>query len=91
MACWGQERGDAVDRTLALLPDFAPARLVAAMVFVARQAFPAAEALADKGAARQTQDAERDSPFPSPFPASGLHWLQGLLHLHHGRVQPALA
>ena len=30
-----QERLDAVDRTLALMPDFAPARFVAAMVFVA--------------------------------------------------------
>lgn len=54
VACWGQERLDAVRRTLSLLPDFAPAHLVAAMVFVARRAFPAAEKLAVKGAARQS-------------------------------------
>ena len=58
MACWGQERLDAVDRTLALMPDFAPAYLVGAMVFVARQAFSSAEQMAAKGAARQTLQRE---------------------------------
>jgi DNA-binding winged helix-turn-helix (wHTH) protein/Tfp pilus assembly protein PilF len=61
MACWGQERLDAIDRTLSLMPDFAPARLVAAMVFIARGALPAAEALVVKGAARQSLEARYNS------------------------------
>ena len=61
MACWGQERLDAVDRTLALMPDFAPAYLVGAMVFVARQALSSAEQMAAKGAAGQTLLAALDS------------------------------
>ncbi len=86
MASWGQERLDAVDRTLALMPGFAPAYFVAAMVFVARQSFATAEELAAKGAARQSQDAGRDSPFP----AFGLHWLLGLLQLRRGEIAAAL-
>ena len=65
MACWGQERLDAVDRTLALMPDFAPSYLVGAMVFVAPQPFPAAEALAAKGAARQSLEAASQAFTPS--------------------------
>src|SRR5204863_424090 len=33
---WGEERLRAVDRTLALMPGFAPARMLACMIFVAR-------------------------------------------------------
>ncbi len=87
VATWGEERLRAVDRTLALLPDFAQARFLAAMVFVARQAFDAAEDLLIKGAARQTQEAEAPT---SPFPSFGLHWLHGLVLLHRGAVGEAL-
>jgi hypothetical protein len=57
------------------------------MVFIARGAFPIAEELAATGAARQSQDAESDSPFHG----FGLHWLRGLLHLRTGDVAQALA
>ena len=87
VATWGEERLRAVDRTLSLLPDFAQARFLAAMVFVARQAFDAAEDLLVKGAARQTQEAEAPT---SPFPSFGLHWLHGLVVLHRGAVGEAL-
>ena len=87
VACWGEERIRAAERTLTLMPEFGPARFVTAMVFVARQAFAAAEDVTAKGAARQSQEAEsRDSPFP----AFGLQWLQGLLQLRAGDIGKAL-
>ena len=87
VATWGEERLRAVDRTLSLLPDFAQARFLAAMVFVARQAFDTAEALIVKGAARQTQESAAAT---APFPSFGLHWLHGLVLLHRGAVGDAL-
>jgi DNA-binding winged helix-turn-helix (wHTH) protein/Flp pilus assembly protein TadD len=87
IASWGEERLRAVDRTLSLLPGFAPARFLAAMVFIARHAFgPAAEAAAT-GAAAQTREASSEA---SLFPAVGLHWLHGLLLLRKGHVGPAI-
>jgi DNA-binding winged helix-turn-helix (wHTH) protein len=87
VASWGEERLRACDRTLALLPDFAPARFTAAMVFVARQAFDQALAAAEIGAAAQSRQVAHDG---APFPAVGLYWLRGLLLLHTGRIGPAI-
>lgn len=87
VATWGEERLRAVDRTLGLLPDFAPARFLAVMVFVARQAFhPAADA-AIAGADAQSRQRPGDG---SLFPAIGLHWLRGLLLLRDGQRGAAL-
>ena len=87
IASWGEERLRAVDRTLSLLPGFAPARFLAAMVFTARQALgPAAEAAAI-GAAAQAREASSEA---APFPAVGLHWLHGLFLLRHRQVGPAI-
>jgi tetratricopeptide (TPR) repeat protein len=87
VATWGEERLRAVDRTLSLLPEFAQARFLAAMVFIARQAFAKAEELVERGAARQTQEsATRDALFPS----FGLHWLHGLVLLHRGAIGEAM-
>jgi tetratricopeptide (TPR) repeat protein len=86
MACWGQERLDAVDRTLSFKPGFAPAILVKAMVFVARQACAAAEEVAVRGAAQQSLDAVQSVALPS----FGLHWLVGLLQLRRGAVVEAI-
>jgi tetratricopeptide (TPR) repeat protein len=72
---------------LSLMPDFAPARFLAGMVFIARQAFRAAEDIVAKGAASQSRQSES---MDSPFPAFGLHWLAGLLHLRGGAVGSAL-
>ncbi len=87
IASWGEERLQAVDRTLMLLPGFAPARFLAGMVFTARQAFGSALEAATLGAQAQTRDAESDE---SPFPPIGLHWLNGLLVLREGHVGAAI-
>ena len=87
MTSWGEERLTAVDRTLALLPDFAPARFVASMVFIARQAFRAAEDVVAKGAISQSRQAGTSA---SLFPAFGMHWLSGLLQLRTRTIGGAL-
>ena len=87
MTSWGEERLTAVDRTLSLLPDFAPARFVASMVFIARQAFRAAEDVVAKGATSQSRQAGATD---SLFPAFGLHWLSGLLQLRTRAIGGAL-
>jgi DNA-binding winged helix-turn-helix (wHTH) protein len=87
MTSWGEERLTAVERTLALLPDFAPARFVAGMVFIARQAYRAAEEVVAKGALSQSRQAGTPD---SPFPAFGLHWMSGLLQLRAQAIGGAL-
>jgi tetratricopeptide (TPR) repeat protein len=86
LASWGEERLRACDRTLSLLPDFAPARFATAMVFTARQAFAPALLAASAGAAAQS----RQAIDASPFPAVGLHWLRGLLLLHERQLGLAI-
>jgi DNA-binding winged helix-turn-helix (wHTH) protein/cytochrome c-type biogenesis protein CcmH/NrfG len=87
-ATWGEERLRAIDRVLALFPDFAFAHFLAAMVHIARRAFPAAEALLRQGAAIQDRQAGRRATFP----AAGLHWLLGLVCLADpGRQREAIA
>ena len=87
MATWGEERLSAVDRTLNFLPDFAPARFVAAMVFIARHALGPAEETAAKAASAQTAAGQSDG---SLFPAVGAHWLHGLLLLRRGQIGSAI-
>lgn len=87
LATWGEERLRACDRTLTLMPDFAPARFSAAMVFVARQAFAPALAAAEEGAAAQARQGTHAGAL---FPAIGLHWLRGLLLLREARIGGAL-
>jgi tetratricopeptide (TPR) repeat protein len=87
MTSWGEERLTAVDRTLSLMPDFAPARFVSAMVFIARQAFGAAEDVVAKGALSQSR---QSGAADSLFPAFGLHWLGGLLLLRTRAIGGAL-
>jgi DNA-binding winged helix-turn-helix (wHTH) protein len=87
LASWGEERLRACDRTLSLLPDFAPARFATAMVFTARQAFAPALLAASAGAAAQSRQLTHEA---SPFPAVGLHWLRGLLLLRERQVGLAI-
>jgi DNA-binding winged helix-turn-helix (wHTH) protein len=87
LASWGEERLRACDRTLSLLPDFAPARFAAAMVFTARQAFGPALSTASAGATAQSRQLEHEG---SPFPSIGLHWLRGLLLLRERQVGLAI-
>lgn len=87
-ASWGEERLRAVDRTLALLPDFAFAHFLASMVYVARRATPAAEAALARGTLLQDQQIAR----PVKFPAVGLHWIAGLVSLSRpGGARDAIA
>jgi DNA-binding winged helix-turn-helix (wHTH) protein/Flp pilus assembly protein TadD len=87
VATWGEERLRACARTLEFMPDFAPARYAAAMVFVARQAFAPARAEAEAGAAAQSRQVAADG---AAFPAIGLHWLSGMLALRAGDAPAAL-
>ncbi|HUE86044.1 MAG TPA: transcriptional regulator [Vicinamibacterales bacterium] len=87
LASWGEERLRACDRTLSLLPDFAPARFAAAMVFTARQAFGPAMRAAAAGATAQSRQPVHQA---SPFPSIGLHWLRGLLLLRERQVGLAI-
>ena len=87
LASWGEERLRACDRTLSLLPDFAPARFAAAMVFIARQAFGPALSAATAGASAQSRQLVHEQ---SPFPAIGLHWLRGLLLLRERQIGLAI-
>jgi DNA-binding winged helix-turn-helix (wHTH) protein/cytochrome c-type biogenesis protein CcmH/NrfG len=87
VASWGEERLRACDRTLSLLPDFAPARFATAMVFTARQAFAPALMAASAGATAQSRQLAHEA---APFPAVGLHWLRGLLLLRERQVGLAI-
>lgn len=86
-ATWGEERLRAVDRTLALMPGFAPARMLSGMVFIARGAFDRAERDASIGAEAQRQHASDHTPLP----AVGLHWLRGLILASKGDPRGAVA
>ena len=83
---WGEERLRAVDRTLALMPGFAPARMLACMVFVARGTLDRAEREAMIGAEAQRQNQEAQTPLP----AVGFHWFRGLLLAARGDRDGAL-
>ncbi len=79
-SAWGEERLRAVDRTLMLMPGFAPARMLACMVFVARGTVDRAEREASIGTGAQRQSvADR-----TPLPAVGFHWLRGMIQSSHG-------
>ncbi len=84
---WGEERLRAVDRTLALLPGFAPARMLAAMVLIARGAIDRAEREATLGADSQRQQRLDHTPLP----AVGFHWLRGLVLASRGDTAAAFA
>jgi DNA-binding winged helix-turn-helix (wHTH) protein len=87
IATWGEERLRAVDRTLALYPDFAPAHFLASMVFIARHAMTQAEQTAAKASAAQTATTGVEGV---QFPSVGAHWLHGLLLLRRNAIGPAI-
>lgn len=84
---WGEERLRAVDRTLALMPGFAPARMLSCMVFVARGTIDRAERETSIGVETQRQN-QADH---TPLPAVGFHWLRGMIlasnHDHTGALE----
>jgi len=84
---WGEERLRAVDRALTLMPGFAPARMLACMVFVARGTIDRAEREASIGADAQRQHQSDHTPLP----AVGHHWLRGMILGSKGDAVAALA
>jgi DNA-binding winged helix-turn-helix (wHTH) protein/Tfp pilus assembly protein PilF len=84
---WGEERLRAVDRTLALMPGFAPARMLACMVFVARGTIDSADREASIGVDAQRQNLSDHTPLP----AVGFHWLRGMILAAKGDRDAALA
>jgi DNA-binding winged helix-turn-helix (wHTH) protein/tetratricopeptide (TPR) repeat protein len=86
-ASWGGARVRALDRALALHPQFAYASFESAMVHVARGHLDEAERIA-----RAQMDAQdRQSAAAARFPGIGFHWLLGALEAMGGRHDAALA
>lgn len=85
-SAWGEERLRAVDRTLALMPGFGPARMLACMVLVARGTIDRAEREAALGADAQ----RRQRLHHTPLPAAGHHWLHGMILRAAGEIDRAL-
>jgi DNA-binding winged helix-turn-helix (wHTH) protein len=83
---WGEERLRAAHRVLTLCPGLALAYWFSASVFVARQAFGAAEEQLRAGCA--SQDAQRKES--GRFNAVGLHLLHGLVMAAQGEEDHAL-
>jgi DNA-binding winged helix-turn-helix (wHTH) protein len=84
---WGEERLRAVDRALALMPEFAPARMLACMVFVAR----GSNARAEQEAAIGAESQRRQHVDHTPLRAVGHHWMLGLIKAAAGDHAGALA
>jgi tetratricopeptide (TPR) repeat protein len=84
---WGEERLRAVDRTLAIMPGFAPARMLSSMVFVARGTIDRAERETAIGVETQRQN-QTDQ---TPLPAVGFHWLRGMILASKGDRAGAMA
>lgn len=85
LAAWGEERLRAVDRALALMPGFAPAHLLAAMVFVARGALDRAERHIELAVERL-----RAQGTQATLPGAGVHWMRGLIAWARGGRELAL-
>jgi DNA-binding winged helix-turn-helix (wHTH) protein/tetratricopeptide (TPR) repeat protein len=85
-ASWGSARLGALERTVAIYPQFAYARFEATMVHVARGAIELAEDAARAGATEQ----DRQAQAANRFPAIGFHWLLGMLALARRRHDEAI-
>ena len=86
-ATWGHERLDAAARTLALYPEFGFAHYLMAMVYVGRGALAQADTVLLQGVEIQ----DRQIRQPERFPASGLHWLRGLVRLAQDAIPEAFS
>ena len=86
-AAWGNERIDALKRALTVYSDLAFAHFYIAMVHIARNQLPMAIEVLHQGVALQDKQAGRESRYP----ASGLHWLLGMVYLAQGDADRALA
>jgi DNA-binding winged helix-turn-helix (wHTH) protein/Flp pilus assembly protein TadD len=85
-AAWGSERLDALHRAIAIYGDLAFAYFEIAMVHIARQQ----PALAAEVLRRGIELQDRQGGRTWRYPASGLHWLLGLVSLAQGDAEQAL-
>jgi adenylate cyclase len=85
-AAWGEERLQAIGRTLELYPDFPFAHFEAAMVHIARGMLDRAESTLREGTIVQ----DRQAHLRQRYPARGLHWMLGLVRLARGDAAEAL-
>jgi DNA-binding winged helix-turn-helix (wHTH) protein/Flp pilus assembly protein TadD len=83
---WGTERLDAVQRTVAEAGECPLARVLAAMVYVARGVLEQAQRELDAG----LMDVDDAADAHAPFSVVALHWLSGLLHLARGDDRGAM-
>ena len=86
-AAWGDERLRALARTMEMYPDFPFAHFEAAMVHIARGALDRADSVLREGTIVQ----DRQASLRQRYPATGLHWLLGLVRLAQGDVVEARA
>ena len=85
-AAWGEERLQALARSVELYPDFPFAHFEAAMVHIARGTLDRAESVLREGTIVQ----DRQADLKQRYPAKGLHWLLGLVRLARGDAGEAL-
>jgi len=86
-AAWGEERLEALRKCLQLYAEFSFAYFQIAMVHVACNALELAGQALRQGLAIQQRHGTRRERFP----ASGLHWMLGLIHLRRGDAASAIA
>jgi DNA-binding winged helix-turn-helix (wHTH) protein/tetratricopeptide (TPR) repeat protein len=79
-AAWGEERLQALARTMDLYRDFPFVHFEMAMVHIARAHLDRAEAVLREGTIVQDRQSDRKQRYP----AKGLHWLLGLVRLACG-------
>jgi DNA-binding winged helix-turn-helix (wHTH) protein/tetratricopeptide (TPR) repeat protein len=84
-AAWGEERLQALTRTMDLYRDFPFVHFEMAMVHIARGHLDRAEPVLREGTIVQDRQADRKQRYP----AKGLHWLLGLVRLASGDVSEA--
>jgi DNA-binding winged helix-turn-helix (wHTH) protein/Tfp pilus assembly protein PilF len=85
-AAWGEERLQALARSIDMYPDFPFAHFEAAMVHIARGTLDRAESVLREGTIAQ----DRQADHRQRYPAKGLHWLLGLVRLARGNAREAL-
>jgi DNA-binding winged helix-turn-helix (wHTH) protein len=85
-ASWGEARLMAGARANAIYPQFAYTNLEMAMVFVARGDFETADDIVRQGVAGQ----DRAARATDRFPASGFHWMLGILRAARGDAAGAI-
>ena len=84
-AAWGEERLQALARTMDLYRDFPFVHFEMAMVHIARGHLDRAEAVLREGTIVQDRQADRKQRYP----AKGLHWLLGVVRLACGDANEA--